>query len=352
MSGQSSTLSPYLSNKIATFHAIGILFVMLNHCGYEIMSASAGIFMECFANSSRWAVCMYFVVSGFLFFRGINDRFDISLYLPKYRRRIRTLLLPFTIWSLLGTVVYYLLYRYGFRDEWTLMAYDIAQGSFWRLFFHSGMLQMWFLRDLIWCYILAIPLYFILTRLKFLALFIIFILAYLYYYVPIGYSGFSISSILFFSVGASASILKWDIDTHQVPFIVSNLCFLFFFGGFITLAFFPYPNPLVILPLTIGCFISVWMLFDHFSGFFQRIVSQFCLQKVSFFMFATFEPFYYLSKHIVIAALGDVYIQHSILQVVVLSSMYIVAFLLINFFSRLVLKLFPTTFSLLTGGRS
>ena len=46
---------------------------------------------------TRWLVALLFAISGFLFFRNLD--FVFSQYLAKYRSRVRSLVVPFVLWS-------------------------------------------------------------------------------------------------------------------------------------------------------------------------------------------------------------------------------------------------------------
>ena len=81
---------------------------------------------------SHVAVAVFFIISGFLFFRSSGrSPLPLSFYGTKWSRRVRTLLVPYVMWNLLILAIYWLLQTrfpamthgvarpvsdYGFRD--------------------------------------------------------------------------------------------------------------------------------------------------------------------------------------------------------------------------------------------
>ena len=73
----------------------------------------------------RIAVPLFFIISGYLFFR---SGFMIRTYTDKLRRRVRTLLVPYILWNLLYLI------RTAFRDipAFSGLSHDTAQAN-WSL---------------------------------------------------------------------------------------------------------------------------------------------------------------------------------------------------------------------------
>ena len=345
-------LSAYNSNKISIFHGIGIVFVMLNHIGYQEMQYSTMIVINSLATCGQWAVCMYIVLAGYLLYYGIDHEDITTSFDQKYRRRLKTLFIPFVLWSVFGTILYTFLYKLGLRDEWTVMAHNISGGSYLRLFCNPGMLQMWFVRDLIWCVIFSIPFYFLIRKLGIIVPIALYVYSWYRVDVPIWLFCIPVKSFLFFTIGACFSIHKWSIDSRCVSKASAICLLLFSFGIFLLQLFIEGLNiPHFQLLMLFLCFVSVWVFYDHFPDFFDWLSSYFSLPQRGFFMFATFEPFYYLSKHLVVILLGDVYLSSTYIQIVILIMMYVIIFYTINRIAATVYWLCPTIYRVLTGGR-
>lgn len=85
--------------------------VVMIHCdisdqiGPEFREQWSGNIMYFFSNIiGRFSVPMFFLISGFLFFR--NGRINTSLYLTKLRSRVHTLLIPYFIWNTIAFIYF------------------------------------------------------------------------------------------------------------------------------------------------------------------------------------------------------------------------------------------------------
>lgn len=158
------------------------------------------------------AVPLFFMISGYLFFIK-NDDYNASQYKSKIKKRLTTLLVPYLIWNLL-----YVLFN---------IIVEVLKGG--EIDFSSQIFSLWsmptqpypadpalwFVRDLMVCMILS-PIIYYLTKRYFL--FSPFIIIFLSLWLTNSFSdkiipGISISSCLFFSVGAFVGIKKKDVST-------------------------------------------------------------------------------------------------------------------------------------------
>lgn len=106
----------------------------------------------------RVAVPCFFLISGFLFFKGL-ERWDWQAWTRKVGRRVHTLLIPFLLWNLLAAALIYgynwLRVRFGSADAASLTELTATWGGCgWRIFWNcqEGMpldYPLWFIRDLI-----------------------------------------------------------------------------------------------------------------------------------------------------------------------------------------------------------
>jgi peptidoglycan/LPS O-acetylase OafA/YrhL len=115
-------LSPALSTKLRLLTWLAVVAVVWVHA-YNLSSrglgedgpAAAGAsgvtgFVEYFISQAlaRWPAALLFAISGFLFFRTLTP--TAAQFLAKYRRRGRTLVVPFLLWSAWGLAVYVVLH--------------------------------------------------------------------------------------------------------------------------------------------------------------------------------------------------------------------------------------------------
>ena len=161
------------------------------------------------------AVPAFFVISGILFFKGLDAATDFrtlrSAYFSKLRRRIYSLLIPFLLWNLIAILFEMIphLDVYEFTPLNLLAGFYDAHYSFVQSASHSPMnFPLWYIRDLMMCCLLS-PLIFVIVRKTGVILpALILILWILRIKSPV--TGFSTDSIAFFSLGGCFSIRRFD----------------------------------------------------------------------------------------------------------------------------------------------
>lgn len=173
------------------------------------------------------AVPLFFMISGYLFFVK-NDSFNTSLYKSKLNKRLTTLLVPYLIWNLLYVLFNILIVAYK-GGEIDFLSQII---SLWKM---SGQPYpadpaLWFVRDLMVCMILSPVIYYVIKRYFLFSPFIIILLS---LWLTDSFSdkifpGISISSCLFFSVGAFVGVKRMDITT-----ILKKSGGVYFYFGFL-----------------------------------------------------------------------------------------------------------------------
>lgn len=125
------------------------------------------------------AVPMFYVISGFLFFLGIDSA---KQCFPKIKKRAKTLLVPYLIWNVVFVLWYVVLENiptlsvYVNSDMISKLSLGHPVDTLLFLFVKPAGFHMWFLRDLIVFVLLSPLLYVAIKRLKWLA-FVIVVLA-------------------------------------------------------------------------------------------------------------------------------------------------------------------------------
>ena len=191
--------------------SIGGVSYVYDYAGYPLYSNVAYFFsMIVF----RIAVPMFFLFSGYLFFR--DPHFTVRDYGRKLKRRTFSLLVPYVFWNL-GVIVMFWVFQtvmpgmtsgankfvadYQFKD-WVSAFWNINQEM-------PICSQFWFVRDLMVVVICSPLVYFLISKLH-------------YYYVSIlgilwlfeinsGIAGLSFISFFFFSLGGLISIRRIDV---------------------------------------------------------------------------------------------------------------------------------------------
>lgn len=220
--------------------AVGVVFIHNNWVAKGIQEnvengtwPILGFFKALLPTFFGMAVPLFFFISGFLFFRS-TPKWSWQRYGTKFNRRIHSLLIPYLIWnvfSIFGEAQN--LYRLGISVNEYFGEYS-AFGVL-RLFWCSGTyastsvnwlgfshltdypanISLWFVRDLIVLVLLAPIIYAVLKKLR-QWFFLLVIPIYLFDLCPFSFPGFSISSLLFFSLGSFCSLEEIDFVKKAV----------------------------------------------------------------------------------------------------------------------------------------
>ena len=178
---------------------------------------------------SRPAVPSFFVISGFLLFYKVTD-FNCNIYWKKMKSRVKTILLPYLLWNVLfimQTVAFKLgktlvkhqdadIIGYFSEKGWLNMFWSCNVWPFRTSWFgwelpSSGpiLVPMWYLRDLMVCFLLSYVIYRLIKRFGLVYLgFIMFCsISGLWPNIP----GLSAAAILYFSMGAYVAINRRNL---------------------------------------------------------------------------------------------------------------------------------------------
>ena len=198
------------------------------------INLSLGTFIDFISGSlAPLANPFFFFISGLLFFH--CRQFTRKVYINKIRHRLQSLLIPYILWNLLFLLI--IAIGSSLRPGWTaiidkpLSNFTIKDYLliFWdiSLIGQKGGLAtpidipLWFIRNLM-VLSLASPFIYrtihLLSRWhKRLALFMLIIFLYAIHYLPDQWEGWG-QSLLFFSLGATFTILKWDVTKLLKPY--------------------------------------------------------------------------------------------------------------------------------------
>ena len=160
----------------------------------------------------RVAVPVFFMISGYLFFVGL-EVWDKDKWFIKLKRRGRTLLIPYLIWNIIAILfAFFLLYfrcRMNGTDTPTAVGWYHEVGGL-RAFWNSSKgsypynYPLWFIRDLMVIVVAAPLIHLFVKRTKFIGLILLFVL-YVFEKNPT-FPGLSAEGFFFFSWGAFFSI--------------------------------------------------------------------------------------------------------------------------------------------------
>jgi surface polysaccharide O-acyltransferase-like enzyme len=238
------------------------------------------------------SVPLFFLLSGFLFFYGLN--FSLQNYLIKVKSRVHTLLIPFLIWNVLWFLLLIILQLIPFSRGFLSGQSDSMLG-YTAFQFISAILginrspiayHFWFIRDLILLILLAPVVKFSFEKASFL---IVILPAVLWLADVKNYSPRPVA-ILFFCLGAFIAQKKYSLfvlDKH-------GKLILFLFLLFSIVDIIPDKQYFEIIihkvTLTLGVFSALYTTryFVQSDNWFRRLLNK--LSPSSFFVFSMHEP--------------------------------------------------------------
>lgn len=165
---------------------------------------------------ARAAVPVFFLASGYLFFKGIES-WEWSIYRKKIKKRLKTLVFPYVLWNTIfiiwfglslyfsntdvlaeffekrgGLLMYWNCNRYDYTPSINILGWQMWNGAF------PINYPLWFIRDLIIINFIA-PIIYVIIQRKWCVVLLLFLYI-LDVWIP--FEGFRAEGIFFFSMGA------------------------------------------------------------------------------------------------------------------------------------------------------
>lgn len=355
-------MNKYLSDKLKAIGFTLMVMIIFFH-SYNLLMLNSGTIKRGYNSFiqdlisrgvTEIAVPLFFIISGYLFFLSIKNG-SISEFLSKYRKRIKTLILPYVLWSIYGILFYLILQSISFTKPFFSKGF-IVDYSFTQLltkiFLKPLTFQFWFIRDLIMLVLLSPILYYLIKYLR-IYLILIFFFTWIYGF---DYLIFTNASIFFFSIGGLLSIKNINIQNYNLN--SKYLIFSFVFVWLVllitktSLVHINFENELLInilhkSSIIIGV-ISIWFLYDHFYKNIDISKTKvYTLFQYSFFLYAFHEPLLQL----IIKGFGYFLGQSELaLFLIYISTTILIIFVSISI-GHYAKRFVPKYYYLLTGGR-
>ena len=200
-------MDKYISNKLKNMSLIMTFFVVILHSNNLEDSTVFNIntLIQNFIGQGivRIAVPIFFLISGYLFFYKFQP--STEAYLKKYKKRFKSLFIPYFIWCTGWLVILYLveLTSFGrsmFSDR--IVANYNAAELFKNTYIYPLPYQFWYIRALMVNVLITPIIYFVISKLKDKALIVLLVF---WFFDVIYYP------ILMFSVGACFAIGDFDL---------------------------------------------------------------------------------------------------------------------------------------------
>lgn len=368
-------MNPYLSRKIKYLSFLSIIGVVFCHA-YNwqdrflqpdtVLSEglTPGPMLQFFISNAlvRFAVPLFFLFSGYLFF--YHFPFTWKGYFKKVGKRVRTLVVPFLIWTALaGGLLYAVcqvvgLDRYSIVHEKVGMLLDYGIGSW---FFSPPAFQLWYMADLFKLAIVSPVIYFLVKKTRLFAVGVFGILWLL------GIAGMiNEEGLLFFTAGAYLAVHEITIrgmgqvaETVEDPDKYRRNTWLFTIlwvtgclvytllsasmGGvsFIGIVLWYLYKVNVIMGL-----LSVWRLYDLFADKWQENSRADSVVSLTVFVYVAHEPVQHLLMDVLLEKM-DFNGAHTLIYFLLAAAVISLLVLLGSFLKSLC----PKVYGILVGGR-
>ncbi len=307
-------MSEYLSNKIRIISFVSIIMVVYLH-SYNLAVRFAdstnvaksmdlnGFIQLLFSHGvTSIALPAFSAISGFLFF--LNFKPTFNNFITKYKKRVKSLLIPYLFWSLWGIVLFYILQSIPhvakFFTSELVSQYSIGE-VINKIFLQPLPYQLWFLRDLMIVVAITPILFYAISKFSFYAL-IPLILIWLFDINPIIISN---RVILFFSFGALMSIKKIDLSNIvrglDKGFALLLWVWVGVLGVYVYFASIESSLALYMhrVMLILGLFLF-WIGYDKVIGRVKNMKRLLFLTKFTFFIFCAHEPIMTIIKKLLL----------------------------------------------------
>ncbi len=295
----------YQSHKLRVCSFILILLIVWLHSNLTHFGATGWNFsLQSLVSSgfSSVGVVMFFLISGYLFFR-TDKPYNLLFFKYKIKKRFFSLFIPFVLWNALGLIVVTLISTFlnilG-HPELAMSPISSAKELLSSLFFYSKYTyQLWFIRDL-FILALASPILWILIH-KLKDLFLLLLITYGLFAFPIGFVGSD--PIFFFSLGVYLAIVHPDTLFYRLPLkILIVIILIYVIGTVVHVLYYHLPAPMSLCLRLLGCFV-LWFGYDYIPSL-QRF-NRNALLNATFFIYTAHEPLLTFIKKSLLYILGN-----------------------------------------------
>jgi surface polysaccharide O-acyltransferase-like enzyme len=353
-------INEYLSRKIKILSLFAIIAVVYIHANSteprrqlpdSVIAEDAHIssFVQFFiANGlTRFCVPLFFCISGYLFFQSAGAAPGAMRFLEKIAKRLKTLVLPFLIWSFMGFFLTRLMLHIPFYEA-SVPFPKAALLQFAKNMHRTPIsYQLWFLVHLFILMLFGYPVFRLLkTPLVYAAFAAVF---YWWLQGKIQIYFISTEALLFFMLGGFFAVrginLNYRISRSRALALLWTWVLLV---AVKTVLAYRWPLPHFHQLTVLLGLLSVWFCYDHFMQPGQRWVIR--LEKTAdytFFIYAAHVPLMNTTIDSLLRYFGHTPAT-SLASFVIVPSLFIAALALIG---ALIRKGSPACYGVLTGGR-
>ncbi len=285
------TIKDSMALRIAV--TLATLLVVLRH-GFNLhrfypdglqgmVICDANVFCQCFLSEfSALAIPAFFFISGILFFQNVDCFTDIQ---AKWRRRVKSLLLPFLYWNTLILGVLILLSRFPPCHKQLVATYSFSLDWQWllaRLSIKPIVGQFWYIRTLL-LFCLSAPICLLLYKNAIASICTLCML--LFFWMPVDCGILSSEGMFWFFFGGLIGYRKW----YLILFQLQSACWLIACMVSVNILLTIFHCQWNIVSWYVRIALSVYLLFQLsvFLESFPRISALICrFGKHAFFVYA------------------------------------------------------------------
>lgn len=301
---------------------LAILVVFIHSVGDR--NAPYHLFREFFShNICKFAVPVFFIISGYLFFQKFEARFSFKIYKAKLYSRIYTLLLPYIFWNIITLILDYIKYIQT-GSSWipynSASIIDIISLTLWsNEIGYPINLPLWYIRELILLCVFS-PITILFLTKKIIGKLFILILLIVYFTNP--EPQIHLTGLLYFTIGAYFSINNINIISNRI-IIPSSIAIL----SIIIYQIYSIPV-LLNLYIFIMCFVAISIASKN--TLFTRFLNS--LNKYSTIIYFSHYP---ISLILAIKIINILHINNSLLT-------YLITPFIAAIISIIILKIYQT----------
>lgn len=368
-------MNDYLSKKIkflSFFAMIGVVYChAYNYFDRFLQSrtvlsegANPGTMLQFFISNGlvRFAVPLFFIFSGYLFF--IQFEFTWKGYLQKVLKRVRTLVVPFLIWTALAGTFLYIVYRFVGLERYSIVYEKVGvmlENGVWSWLLNSPAFQLWYLADLFKLVIVSPIIYWLVKKCKLIPVVLFGILWILEWSFLINYEG-----LFFFTLGAYLAINKVQlsgmvslqdmmVDKEKYKSVTKIITILWVAGCFCyalcsgTMGEAVYVSYLLLALYKINVITglaSVWRLYDINAGKWQDKKWVKTIVSCTVIVFVVHEPLQHLLTDVLLEKM-----TFNGVHTLIYFALPIVIILSCAGLGIVLKKVCPRVYGVLTGGR-
>lgn len=359
-------MNRYLSKKIKIISMLSIFAVILIH-SYNFKDTfltpttriTEGLnpfaMTEYFVSNgvTRFAVPLFFIISGYLFYRNFDG--TAKDYGRKLKKRFGSLLIPYLIWTAISIgIILFCYYVIKAKDLPTVksnMELIFAKNPV--LLYNPPAFQLWYMRELIIYTLLAPVIYFLVKKTKLVFLIILAVLWVTDFYLILNSEG-----LLFYCLGAYIGIFKLEEKTalkrtKKSVVLLFGLVFIIICLAKTFLAAI-LPQGIIydfalILPHKIAILFGIYFIWYGFDHIFKDIENKKQLLRFarsSFMFYVLHEPLLHLCYEQIVKADSSGF-YHLFMYIILPTCTVAVAYI----FDIYLCKLLKPVHKVLTGGR-